>query len=249
MIFIDVKTEADLTQFEIQNHDNRSVEGYTKSVISISRTDNIQQRRPKILYKDPEITVVDETNYNDVSSFSAARKLWNFNTLNHTSSSNRKSARSTNQPVSVAPVDQTQTFDMGKAMIDEHMKYMKTIDFSKQVHKIEADTDTPRSVGSLICSNNQTIYLMFEEDIRLYTYDMPGTHNIENCLSTNLVTSLGGKEIRQILVSPAHDILAMALILSGSYQLDLFIDREFVTNFISTPVSSSLRFTTRSESS
>lgn len=234
------QTEADLTQFEFpplaptltKNTENSC----SDNTVAFPQSQKPQQRTRRT-YKDQEITVVDETNYNDASSFSAARKLWNFN---KTGKSNPKSLASIRQNTTMTGNDHTQNFELGKALINDHLKFMKIVDYSKQVHKIE--TTPPKTVGSLLSATDGSVYLMFEDDIRLFTYDAESSHNIENCLSSNLVTSHGGKEVRAILTSPAHDIVAMSLAMTGNYQLDLFIDREFVTNFISSSMKGDLQF-------
>lgn len=151
-----------------------------------------------------------------------------------------------------------------KRLIEDHLKQNQRVEYSKTIHQLdtqaeegEDDSKPKKLIAGVVGGDLHRVFLMIFDDVKLYSYDLVRKYPIEEYLVTNLVSNRGGKELRQVLWDVPETILGIGLILSGVYQLDLFINRDFVTNFVSAALDSTfhsrekdkLNFATRRSSS
>ncbi len=143
-----------------------------------------------------------------------------------------------------------------KRLIEDHLKQNQRVEYSKTIHQLETQTnlgeeeERPKKlIAGVVGGDLHRVFLMIFDDVKLYSYDLVHKHPIEVYLVTNLVSNRGGKEMRQVLCDPSETLLGIGLILSGVYQLDLFINRDFVTNFVSAALDSKIRSLEKDRSS
>ena len=146
--------------------------------------------------------------------------------------------------------------ERNKRLIEDHLKQNQRVEYSKTIHQLEPQADlddnedrSKKAIAGVVGGDLHRVFLMICDDVKLYSYDLGRKSSIEEYLVTNLVNNRGGKEMRQVLWDASETILGIGLILSGVYQLDLFLNRDFVTNFVSAALDSTFRLRERGRSS
>ena len=146
--------------------------------------------------------------------------------------------------------------EKNKRLVYDYLSMNQKVEYTKTIHEIDVQVDSDvggqvlrkdgtgrraSKIAGVVGGLNDKVYFMVYDDVRLYEYDIGTKSHVEEYLTTNLVTSRGGREVRSVCIDETNDkVMGICLVMSNTYQLDLFINREFVTNFNSSPIDSRL---------
>lgn len=120
-------------------------------------------------------------------------------------------------------------------LIDSHRQQSARVEYMKVLHTPRPPTESQIPTALLSLSSiGHGILLMYSSDINIYRLDLQNRSNhLSQYLPSNLLTTSGGREIRYVYDDIKAGITVLGVLMGRQIQLDLFVNREFSTNFIS----------------